>query len=258
MQSPGPSMEESEDHTPSLDASEEEIDHLGELDADADADAVLESRRRVATIYDAVAGRVLARKLRRAEEETDDLKGPTAQGQQGQARLIKHYTRPTPLGPDEALFRRKDAPERYAQHDVYNAHDRDFAHGGRGVLPESDLLKAVHGYASSFYGALDRRRSRLAVPDGQPRSANHRSMDETALLAFGILLEEAGREVLGRRGAMVFAEAADDGGGDDENLAHAAGTSPSGNELATDSDSAASCSSSRRGRKRRRVTQAEE
>lgn len=34
-------------------------------------------------------------------------------------------------------------------------------------------------------------------------------MDETALLAFGILLEEAGREVLGRRGDLVFTEAAE-------------------------------------------------
>ena len=31
-------------------------------------------------------------------------------------------------------------------------------------------------------------------------------MDETALLAFGILLEEAGREGLGRRGDLVFTE----------------------------------------------------
>jgi hypothetical protein len=36
-------------------------------------------------------------------------------------------------------------------------------------------------------------------------------MDETALLAFGILLEEAGNEVLGRRGDLVFTEGADDG-----------------------------------------------
>jgi hypothetical protein len=33
-------------------------------------------------------------------------------------------------------------------------------------------------------------------------------MDETALLAFGILLEEAGREALGKAGDLVFTEAA--------------------------------------------------
>ena len=31
-------------------------------------------------------------------------------------------------------------------------------------------------------------------------------MDETALLAFGILLEESGREILGRTGDLVFTE----------------------------------------------------
>lgn len=40
---------------------------------------------------------------------------------------------------------------------------------------------------------------------------NERSMDETALLAFGILLEEAGRDVLGRHGDLVFTEADDEG-----------------------------------------------
>lgn len=34
-------------------------------------------------------------------------------------------------------------------------------------------------------------------------------MDETALLAFGILLEEAGREVLGSRGDLTFTEEAE-------------------------------------------------
>lgn len=38
------------------------------------------------------------------------------------------------------------------------------------------------------------------------RSVDERSMDETALLAFGILLEEASREVLGQRGDLVFTE----------------------------------------------------
>lgn len=47
-------------------------------------------------------------------------------------------------------------------------------------------------------------------------------MDETALLAFGILLEEAGREALGRRGDLVFTE----GAGED------AGGSGSGDEVA--------------------------
>ncbi|KAM4065429.1 membrane protein [Hirsutella rhossiliensis] len=150
-------------------------------------------RRRIATVYDAVAGHVWSKQATRDE----------AAGWEDRARVIKHSTRHTPLAPDELLFRRKDAPERYAEHDIYNAHERDIPHG---ALPESNLLKAIHGYTSGFYGALARKhRPRLGG-----RDVDERSMDETALLAFGILLEEAGREVLGRRGDLVFTEGADE------------------------------------------------
>lgn len=85
------------------------------------------------------------------------------------------------------------------------AHERDLPHEGRDVLPSSDLLKAVHSYASHFYDALgaDGRREAHSVAG---RSISEKSMDETALLALGILLEEAGREVLGAKGDMVFTE----------------------------------------------------
>lgn len=122
-------------------------------------------------------------------------------------RFTKHHTKGTPYAPEEVLFRRKDAPERYAEHDVYHAHDRDIPRGGQAILPESDLVKAVHGYSSKFYGALARNQPQ---PDG--RSVDFRSMDETALLAFGLLLEEASRDVLGKRGDLIFTEGADDVG----------------------------------------------
>lgn len=115
--------------------------------------------------------------------------------------VIKHSTKDQPLAPEEVLFRRKGAPQRYEEHDIYLSHQRDLPRSGRGVLPDSDLLKAVHSYSSHYYGALKRSQG------GQP--LDERSMDETALLAFGILLEEAGREVLGRRGDLVFTEAAE-------------------------------------------------
>jgi hypothetical protein len=115
--------------------------------------------------------------------------------------------RPTPYPPDEVLFRRRHAPERYAEHDVYFANERDFPDAGQGILPDSDLLTAVHGYASKFYEAVAKRESQGgAIAE---RTVDERSMDETALLAFGILLEEAGGEVLGRRGDLVFTEEAD-------------------------------------------------
>ncbi|KAG5922856.1 hypothetical protein E4U42_005205, partial [Claviceps africana] len=153
-------------------------------------------QRRLATLYDAVAGKVTKDHLVR-----DD-------GKASPNRVIRHPTRGGPLGPDEVLFRRKDAPQRYVEHDVYYAHDRDLPRGGQGILPDSDLLKSIHAYSSSFYAAMERRRRR----DSQPRSGrgscgvDEKSMDETALVAFGILLEEAGREILGRKGDCVFTE----------------------------------------------------
>lgn len=90
------------------------------------------------------------------------------------------------------LFRRLGAPERDIYDDFYWA-DRHL--GGKHTLPESDLLKAVHAYAADFYHAM-----------GGKGEASFFSMDETALLAVGILLEEAAEEVLEHRGDMVFVE----------------------------------------------------
>ncbi|KAJ6790006.1 hypothetical protein PWT90_03795 [Aphanocladium album] len=149
------------------------------------------SRRRVATVYDAVAGRL------------SHHRGTLTKGEASKPALATKYSlRETNYGPDEVLFRRKDAPHRYAEHDLYYAHERDLPAGGRGVLPESDLLKAVHGYSSRFYGRMRRRGNTAA----QNYNIDEASMDETALLAFGILLEEAGRDVLGKKGDMVFTE----------------------------------------------------
>lgn len=91
---------------------------------------------------------------------------------------------------------------------------------GMMMLPSSELLEAVHAYTSDFYGALgrsassSRRKERAGKKksrrDDDDESAGSRwdfgSMDETALLAFGILLEESVREALGEEGDMVFVE----------------------------------------------------
>ncbi|PNY25796.1 Uncharacterized protein TCAP_04272, partial [Tolypocladium capitatum] len=175
---------------------------MSEVPALPQADRRRRGRRRLATVFDAVAGRV-ARHQALRDEMTRQKPHPTEQ-----ARVIKHSTRHTPAAPDEVLFRRRDAPQRFAEHDVYSAHERDLPRGGRGALPESDLLKAIHAYSSRFYGALDRDRPHL-----DRHGVDERSMDDTALLAFGILLEEAGREVLGRRGDLVFTEGADEPAG---------------------------------------------
>ncbi|KAH6968673.1 hypothetical protein HG530_006390 [Fusarium avenaceum] len=162
------------------------------------------SKRRHATVYDTVAGKVSYDQGPGPEIESEDV-----QNTPRHPKAIRYSTKDIPLAPDEVLFRRKDAPERYLEHDIYYAHERDLPQSGQGVLPESDLLKAIHAYTSAFYSVRNRERQ----PPDNP-NVIERSMDETALLAFGILLEEAGKEVLGRRGDLVFTEGADDTAGD--------------------------------------------
>lgn len=90
-------------------------------------------------------------------------------------------------------------------------------------LPSSELLGAVHAYASDFYGALgmahhaasarmkrnNNQKKRRGREDGdavEDTRWDFGSMDETALLAFGVLLEESVRAALGEEGDMVFVE----------------------------------------------------
>lgn len=97
--------------------------------------------------------------------------------------------------PEAVLFKKKHAPTRYAESDIYFAAERE----RRTELPESDLLKALHCYTSDFY-------SHAAVNAG---GGDWRSMDETALIALGILMEEAVRGSLGETGDLVFTEGED-------------------------------------------------
>jgi hypothetical protein len=90
------------------------------------------------------------------------------------------------------LFRSKNAPTRYAESDIYFANERLLPIG----LPESDLLKALHSYSSDFY-------SRATADRG---AGDWKSLDETALIALGILMEEASRDILGQTGDLVLTE----------------------------------------------------
>lgn len=149
---------------------------------------------------------------------------------------VKHHKQPAAdsrrdptLAPEEVLFKRAGAPVRYAEKDIYQAHE-DLPNGGQGVLPDSDMLKSIHSYASRFYADLPT--SKQTVFPETREGVSERSMDETALLAFGILLEEASREALGRGGDLVFTEGVgtegrgepqsedgdDGGGGGDEDV----------------------------------------
>lgn len=98
------------------------------------------------------------------------------------------------LSPEAVLFRTKNAPTRYAESDIYFSEGRNTAQD----RPESDLLKAIHCYTSDFYS---RSTSDGGVDDWK-------SLDETALMALGILMEEAALETLGEAGDLVFTEGA--------------------------------------------------
>ncbi|KAK8140276.1 hypothetical protein PG984_000342 [Apiospora sp. TS-2023a] len=159
-------------------------------------------RKRDANVYDAVAGRV-----------TTTLPLEDASDSEAAAHHRRDETgrfRDPTLAPEEVLFRRVKAPIRFAEKDVYHAHEA-LPGGGREVLPDSDMLKAIHGYASHFYAALGAAARGPGMAESRSSGSNgsnidEQSMDETALLAFGILLEEAARDALGKRGDLVFTE----------------------------------------------------
>ncbi|KAI0431684.1 hypothetical protein F5Y09DRAFT_181947 [Xylaria sp. FL1042] len=174
-----------------------DLDNASDSEAESAADSgepVL--KRRQANVYDAVAGRV-----------TTTLPIDSYSIQRSR---VKHHKRNASdsrrnpiLAPEEVLFRRAGAPVRYAEKDIYQAHE-DLPDGGRNILPDSDLLKTIHRYASHFYSDLPANKQTFSSETGE--GISERSMDETALLAFGILLEEASREALGRKGDLVFTE----------------------------------------------------
>ena len=117
-------------------------------------------------------------------------------------RAEYHTSRDLRLPPDHVLFSRKHAPERFAEKDIYYAND-DLPDDT--TLPQTGMLTAVHCYASNFYEALALRQA-----PRNTRPIDEKSMDETALLAFGIILEEASRHALGKRGHLVLTERGDD------------------------------------------------
>lgn len=133
---------------------------------------------RKTTIYDAVAGRACYRglicKTPLIASTRDTASSSTVQ-----------------VPPEEVLFRNRGAPQRYEETDFYWANEKLPLQGAE--LPDSDLLKAVHAYASIFYG---RRGGK----------ADFRSLDESALMAVGVLLEEWADDLLGRGGEGVFVE----------------------------------------------------
>ncbi|OAP56017.1 hypothetical protein AYL99_10169 [Fonsecaea erecta] len=140
--------------------------------AAADAGFLPYNPPRQLTVYDVVAGRA-------------GLNGFLTQEQKQSENVL-------PIAPEEVLLRRSTI----AEHVIKESYDAAGHLSDAEKLPESELLKAVHSYASDFYSR--------AVPE--QGTFDFRSFDETALIAFGILLEEAVKSALGRDGDMVFVE----------------------------------------------------
>jgi hypothetical protein len=129
-------------------------------------------KQRKTSIYDVVAGRV-------------GLNGFLTPEQQSSNNA-------KPLAPEEVLL--KDAGTTGASEYLQRVEQR--LQGLDIDLPDSDLLKAIHAYAADFYdrATLDRGKGDFG------------SLDGSALIAIGCLLEEEARQMLGENGDMVLVE----------------------------------------------------
>ncbi|KAI9037870.1 uncharacterized protein KD926_011482 [Aspergillus affinis] len=144
------------------------------------ADEPSSRSKRLANVYDAVAGRINAHGF------LPPVPYPSKHRDTASSNL-------RPVRPEEVLFRRQNAPVRYEENDFYFAHE---SLPSDRPLPSSELLEAIHAYSADFY-------DRATLDRGQD---DYQSMDETALIAMGILMEEMARESLGETGDMVLVE----------------------------------------------------
>ncbi|ODM23105.1 hypothetical protein SI65_00694 [Aspergillus cristatus] len=151
-----------------------------EDEADETFDTGISRQKRQATVYDAVAGRLNAHGFLSAVPYSSTYRDTTSSSA-------------NPVRPEEVLFRRLNAPTRYEETDFYFAHENL---PSTCPLPSSELLESIHAYSADFY-------DHATVDRGQD---DYQSMDETALIAMGILLEEMARESLGETGDLVLVE----------------------------------------------------
>ena len=130
---------------------------------------VNKKKRREVSLYDVVSGRI----------------GTNGFMTEVQVRSDNYI----PLAPHEVLNQRRETPDNFL-----NDYDADESLSV--ALPGSDLLKTLHSYVSEFYGK--------ATANGG--KYDFKSLDETALLALGYLMEEAAAEALGENGDMVLVD----------------------------------------------------
>ncbi|KAE8354534.1 hypothetical protein BDV28DRAFT_156121 [Aspergillus coremiiformis] len=144
------------------------------------AEPSIRRQKRQATVYDAVAGRIDAHGFLPLVPFASRYRDTASSNSR-------------PVRPEEVLFRRQNAPIRYEENDFYFAHE---SLPPNRPLPSSDLLEAIHAYSADYYD--------YATADHG--HDDYQSMDETALIAMGILMEEMAKESLGETGDLVLVE----------------------------------------------------
>ncbi|KAJ5337803.1 hypothetical protein N7452_004531 [Penicillium brevicompactum] len=156
-------------------------DSLVDVDDDELRDSqISRPTKRRANLYDAVAGRVNPRGVKATKSFASQYRDTASSG----ARALR---------PEELIFRGQNPTTPSSNEESYFAHENLPKNN---TLPSSELLEAIHAYTADYleYATADN-----GVDD-------HRTMDETALLAMGILIEEMAAEELGDTGDLVLVE----------------------------------------------------
>lgn len=143
-----------------------------------------------ATLYDAIAGRIKKHhatgflhtrshitQLGTTASETDSVNVPPPVRQESSSRAKSKAS----ASPNEALAARLSC----AESELPTASREQLE-----ALPDSDLLDAIHDYASALYSGDDH--------------CGIRSMDESALLIMGIIAEELTDDVIGEEGHLML------------------------------------------------------
>lgn len=133
-------------------------------------------------------------------------------GRSHKSRWRHHLSSSNAPSSSRNFLHSKDQPEE-TEDEGFGLKDADFMSFDT-RLPESDLLEAIHTYSSHFYAN---------IVDNH-RSNDFASMDETALIAMGILLEELANHSLGETGDLVLVERDSESDSDLESVASALST----------------------------------
>lgn len=191
------------------------------------------SSRQMPTVYDAVAGKK-KHACHCMTTTTDAFQGRVTQNGLLGPKHSEQRRANQRLRPDEVLFKKNNAPTRFEETDYYYAHRNLPPHQS---LPSGELLTAIHAYVSKLYSRMQ--------DDGAEKI--WRSMDETALIAFGILMEESVKEVIGDSGDLALTEAArsdEENATWNEDIPETRGSSPIGSSVSGNGETSSNSSAS--------------